>query len=74
MHVHEVPRPFDFDQYLQRPIALELFYLGKDYQGYARQDHTTNTIEVSGLHQRVSASCLVLVCPWQVLISLFMGA
>ncbi|KAK9863701.1 hypothetical protein WJX84_000352, partial [Apatococcus fuscideae] len=41
----QVPRPFHFEQYLQRPIALELFYLGKAYQGFARQEHIANTIE-----------------------------
>ena len=50
--LHEVPRPFNFENYLHRPVALELFYLGKDYQGYARQDHTENTIEVARLSLR----------------------
>ncbi|KAK9822421.1 hypothetical protein WJX74_005182 [Apatococcus lobatus] len=42
---HSMPRQFDFDRYLCRSVALELFYFGEVYQGYARQDHTANTIE-----------------------------
>ncbi|KAJ8975057.1 hypothetical protein NQ317_005774 [Molorchus minor] len=36
---------FNFSKYNFRHIALKIFYLGWDYQGYVTQENTTNTIE-----------------------------
>eukprot|EP00798_Chlamydomonas_sp_ICE-L_P027671 gene27671-7312_t len=41
----KAPREFDFNTYQQRHVALEVLYLGWDYQGFARQESTDNTIE-----------------------------
>ncbi|XP_048368834.1 tRNA pseudouridine(38/39) synthase [Sphaerodactylus townsendi] len=38
-------RPFDFSAYGQRHVALKIAYLGWEYQGFASQENTTNTIE-----------------------------
>ncbi|XP_063077154.1 tRNA pseudouridine(38/39) synthase [Engraulis encrasicolus] len=38
-------RPLDFSAYPRRHVALKLAYLGWDYQGYAVQDNTDNTVE-----------------------------
>ncbi|KAL6754015.1 pseudouridine synthase [Haematococcus lacustris] len=40
-----VAREFDFHKYRQRPVALEVMYIGGAYQGLARQDNTDRTIE-----------------------------
>ena len=38
-------RPFDFAKYARRRIAFKFLYLGWDYQGFAAQENTKNTIE-----------------------------
>ncbi|XP_054853842.1 tRNA pseudouridine(38/39) synthase isoform X2 [Eublepharis macularius] len=38
-------RPFDFSAYGQRHVALKIAYLGWEYQGFASQENTNNTIE-----------------------------
>lgn len=38
-------KELDFTLYQQRYVALQLLYLGHDYDGFARQDSTTKTIE-----------------------------
>nr|XP_056716350.1 tRNA pseudouridine(38/39) synthase [Euleptes europaea] len=38
-------RPFDFSAYSRRHVALKIAYLGWEYQGFASQENTTNTIE-----------------------------
>lgn len=38
-------RPFDFSVHPKRHVALRLAYLGWDYQGFAVQDNTDNTVE-----------------------------
>ncbi|NWU72306.1 PUS3 synthase, partial [Pterocles burchelli] len=38
-------RPFDFDAYGRRHVALKIAYLGWGYQGFASQENTSNTIE-----------------------------
>ncbi|XP_077163259.1 tRNA pseudouridine(38/39) synthase isoform X2 [Paroedura picta] len=38
-------RAFDFSAYGRRHIALKIAYLGWEYQGFASQENTTNTIE-----------------------------
>ena len=38
-------RPFDFSKYGRRRIAFKFLYLGWDYQGFAAQENTKNTIE-----------------------------
>ncbi|KAL8173772.1 UNVERIFIED_CONTAM: tRNA pseudouridine synthase 3 [Gekko kuhli] len=38
-------RPFDFSAYGRRHVALKIAYLGWEYQGFASQENTTNTIE-----------------------------
>lgn len=38
-------RPFDFSAYGQRHVALKIAYLGWEYQGFASQENTSNTIE-----------------------------
>ena len=38
-------RPLDFNRYKTRHIALKFSYLGENYQGFARQKNTTETIE-----------------------------
>nr|XP_060643156.1 tRNA pseudouridine(38/39) synthase [Anolis sagrei ordinatus] len=38
-------RPFDFDAYGRRHVALKIAYLGWEYQGFASQENTNNTIE-----------------------------
>ncbi|XP_007431105.1 tRNA pseudouridine(38/39) synthase [Python bivittatus] len=38
-------RPFDFNAYGQRHVALKIAYLGWGYQGFASQENTNNTIE-----------------------------
>ncbi|KFZ52829.1 tRNA pseudouridine(38/39) synthase, partial [Antrostomus carolinensis] len=38
-------RPFNFDAYGRRHVALKIAYLGWGYQGFASQENTTNTIE-----------------------------
>lgn len=38
-------RPFDFSVHPKRHAALRLAYLGWDYQGFAVQDNTDNTVE-----------------------------
>ena len=39
-------REFDMASYQQRYVALEIFYLGWDYHGFASQADTEHTIEV----------------------------
>jgi hypothetical protein len=39
-----VPRAFHFDSYQQRHVALEVFYAGWDYHGFASQTART-TVE-----------------------------
>ncbi|KAK7919459.1 hypothetical protein WMY93_010743 [Mugilogobius chulae] len=38
-------RPFDFSVHPKRHVALRLAYLGWDYQGFAVQENTDNTVE-----------------------------
>merc|ERR1712226_246143 len=38
-------RDFDFSKYSKRRIAFKFLYLGWNYQGFAAQDNTSNTIE-----------------------------
>ncbi|XP_016380519.1 tRNA pseudouridine(38/39) synthase-like [Sinocyclocheilus rhinocerous] len=38
-------RPFDFSAYPRRHVALRLAYLGWQYQGFAVQENTDNTVE-----------------------------
>ncbi|XP_057314732.1 tRNA pseudouridine(38/39) synthase-like isoform X2 [Hydractinia symbiolongicarpus] len=38
-------RPIDFSKYSKRHIAFKFLYLGWDYQGFAAQENTSNTIE-----------------------------
>ncbi|MEW5297786.1 MAG: hypothetical protein WDW36_000970 [Sanguina aurantia] len=38
-------RAFDCASFRQRRVALEVLYVGWDMQGFARQDHTDNTVE-----------------------------
>ncbi|XP_042202439.1 tRNA pseudouridine(38/39) synthase [Callorhinchus milii] len=38
-------RPFDFSAHGRRHVALRLCYLGWEYQGFAAQDNTSNTVE-----------------------------
>ncbi|XP_033642150.1 tRNA pseudouridine(38/39) synthase-like [Asterias rubens] len=38
-------RPFDFSKYNKRHVALRIAYLGWDYQGFASQENTENTVE-----------------------------
>lgn len=38
-------REFNFSKYKKQRIALKLLYIGWDYQGFASQENTTNTIE-----------------------------
>ncbi|XP_059810037.1 tRNA pseudouridine(38/39) synthase [Hypanus sabinus] len=38
-------RPFDFSRHGRRHVALRLAYLGWDYQGFASQENTSNTVE-----------------------------
>uniref|UniRef100_A0A8C5SW92 tRNA pseudouridine(38/39) synthase n=1 Tax=Laticauda laticaudata TaxID=8630 RepID=A0A8C5SW92_LATLA len=38
-------RPFNFSAYGQRHVALKIAYLGWEYQGFASQENTNNTIE-----------------------------
>jgi len=38
-------RAFDFNKYNTRHVALKIAYLGWDYQGFAAQDDTNQTIE-----------------------------
>ncbi|XP_071945628.1 tRNA pseudouridine(38/39) synthase-like [Antedon mediterranea] len=38
-------RPFDFNKYNLRHVALRIAYLGWDYHGFASQESTENTIE-----------------------------
>ena len=40
-------REFDMASYQQRYVALEVFYLGWDYHGFASQAGTEDTIEVA---------------------------
>ncbi|XP_058463383.1 tRNA pseudouridine(38/39) synthase [Malaya genurostris] len=42
---HEKHRKFDFSKCHKRHILLRFFYLGWDYQGYATQEDSANTIE-----------------------------
>ncbi|XP_043942553.1 tRNA pseudouridine(38/39) synthase [Protopterus annectens] len=38
-------RPFDFSAFNQRHVALRIAYLGWNYQGFASQENTNNTVE-----------------------------
>uniref|UniRef100_A0A3B3Z969 Uncharacterized protein n=1 Tax=Periophthalmus magnuspinnatus TaxID=409849 RepID=A0A3B3Z969_9GOBI len=38
-------RPFDFSVHPKRHVALRMAYLGWDYQGFAVQENTDNTVE-----------------------------
>ena len=38
-------KPFDFDRYTERRIALKFMYLGWDYDGLSEQASTANTVE-----------------------------
>lgn len=38
-------RPFDFSAHPRRHVALRLAYLGWQYQGFAVQENTDNTVE-----------------------------
>ncbi|KAG8141457.1 hypothetical protein E2320_007080 [Naja naja] len=38
-------RPFNFSAYGQKHVALKIAYLGWEYQGFASQENTNNTIE-----------------------------
>ena len=40
-------RDFDFDAYQTRYVALQFFYIGGNYHGFAAQCGTEATIEVS---------------------------
>ena len=42
-----VSRDFDMASYQQRYVALEIFYLGWNYHGFASQADKEDTIEVS---------------------------
>ncbi|KAK3855445.1 hypothetical protein Pcinc_038152, partial [Petrolisthes cinctipes] len=41
----KVPRPFDFTRHSRRHVVLKFAYLGWDYQGFATQEDTSQTIE-----------------------------
>ena len=43
-------RDFDFDAYQTRYVALQFFYIGGNYHGFAAQCGTEATIEVSTVH------------------------
>ncbi|KAK3921401.1 tRNA pseudouridine(38/39) synthase [Frankliniella fusca] len=51
-------REFDFTKHCKRHILLRILYLGWDYQGYATQEDTINTIEYH-LFAALQKSCLV---------------
>ncbi|XP_077499507.1 tRNA pseudouridine(38/39) synthase isoform X1 [Amblyomma americanum] len=40
-------RPFDFTRFKRRHVALRLFYLGWDYDGYVLQEDTGRTVEAA---------------------------
>ena len=43
---HAAGHDLDFSTYQQRYVALDLMYLGHEYDGFARQENTDETIEV----------------------------
>lgn len=43
-------RAFDMDAYQKRYVALEVFYLGACYHGFASQADTDRTVEVLPEH------------------------
>lgn len=51
-------RQFDFSKHTKRHVLLRIVYLGWDYQGYATQEDTINTIEYH-LFAALSKACLV---------------
>ncbi|XP_034255782.1 tRNA pseudouridine(38/39) synthase [Thrips palmi] len=51
-------RPFDFTKHKRRHILLRILYLGWDYQGYATQEDTMNTIE-HHLFAALTKACLI---------------
>lgn len=51
-------RKFDFKKHCKRHILLRILYMGWDYQGYATQEDTNNTIE-HHLFAALKKSCLV---------------
>ena len=51
-------RPFDFSRYHKRHIALKMAYLGWDFDGFASQETSENTIE-SHLFAALCKACLI---------------
>ena len=49
-------RDFDFDAYQTRYVALQFFYMGGNYHGFAAQCGTEVTIEVSTVLHALSHS------------------
>ena len=41
----KVKKPFDWDQFHERQIALRIAYIGWDYKGFVMQKDTEDTIE-----------------------------
>eukprot|EP00727_Mastigamoeba_balamuthi_P003554 m51a1_g13196 hypothetical protein (522) ;mRNA; f:510-2458 len=50
---------FDMSNYHQRHVALRVAYLGWNYQGFAQQDSTDNTIE-EALFSALAKCCLIV--------------
>jgi tRNA pseudouridine38/39 synthase len=40
-----IPREIDFRKYARRKIALKIAYFGWDFDGFAAQGNTKNTVE-----------------------------
>ncbi|XP_044749465.1 tRNA pseudouridine(38/39) synthase isoform X2 [Coccinella septempunctata] len=51
-------KPFDFTKCSTRHILLKFFYLGWDYQGFATQENTNDTIEYH-LFKALERTCLI---------------
>ena len=51
-------KEFDMSRYSQRYIALKIAFVGWDYQGFALQKHTDNTIE-NHLFAALKKTCLI---------------
>ncbi|KAF2884103.1 hypothetical protein ILUMI_22071 [Ignelater luminosus] len=54
----KVQKPFDFTTCTFRHVLLKFMYIGWDYQGYAVQEDTTNTIE-NYLFEALIKTCLI---------------
>lgn len=55
---HKAGRPFDFSKTTKRHILLRFYYLGWDYQGYAAQEDSMETIE-QHLLNAMTRVCLI---------------